>query len=482
MDNPLGTSLLALVKAAAFPDDRLAWEHVRMTPLGEILKAESLMEASDLSNSLLAGIHADGFERTLETWIERLDKALAPDDFFSRERARQFAAAAGLFDATGSRNAAEFIDFMERHAVRAAEGEASVRVMTIHKAKGLEFDVVFLPDLEGQTLLQRREGLAAKKAPDRSIEWVLELPSKDFRDHDPVLSKKDNEDEAEACYEKLSLLYVAMTRAKRALYAITKAPGKTRSANFPRLLAETLGTESQPMSVGSLNLSAVWKSGDPGWFEAIQPAPAKIERSKEPSSLSDLGKTERPVRHLARRPSSERSGDIPASVLFDLEGDDRREFGTSVHALLASVEWFHPGDPLPSWDTEGTPGAEALACLEAKDLEEVWARPSGTAEVWRERSFEAIIDDAWVTGAFDRVVIARGPAGKVTSVKVYDFKTDRIASGSDLPALASRHTPQLELYRRAACLLTGVPVRAVEIEVVSTRLRLSFGVPWVSEA
>ena len=77
----------------------------------------------------------------------------------SRERARQFTVAAGLFDATGSRDVAEFIQFMERYTVRDTDAAAVIRVMTIHKAKGLGFDCVVLPDLEGKILSERRAGL-----------------------------------------------------------------------------------------------------------------------------------------------------------------------------------------------------------------------------------------------------------------------------------------------------------------------------------
>ena len=53
--------------------------------------------------------------------------------------------------------------------------------------------------------------------------------------------------EAEVGYENLSLLYVAMTRAKRAMYVLTKPPGKSVSRNFPRLLAATLGEFAAPV-------------------------------------------------------------------------------------------------------------------------------------------------------------------------------------------------------------------------------------------
>ncbi len=178
VDNPLGVALLALVKAAAHPGDTLAQQHLRMTPLGGLLRAEGLAEPETLTRRVLGQIHSDGFERTMESWLSRLDPLLAEDDAFSRERGRQFIAAAGQFDATGSREVAEFIPFMERHTIREADTAKVLRVMTVHKAKGLGFDLVILPDLEGTRLDGRREGLAVQRAADRTVEWVFDLPGK----------------------------------------------------------------------------------------------------------------------------------------------------------------------------------------------------------------------------------------------------------------------------------------------------------------
>ncbi|HET7537285.1 MAG TPA: UvrD-helicase domain-containing protein, partial [Candidatus Didemnitutus sp.] len=185
-DNPLTTALLALVHVAAHPGDTLAWEHVQMTPLHAVLGGEGLESRAAVSQRLLEQIHLEGFERAMEFWLRRLESRLSARDDFSRERGTQFAAAARLFDETGSRNAAEFVRFMGAFTERETEAARVVRVMTVHKSKGLGFDVVLLPELEGKRLDQRRDGLAVQKAADRSVEWVLDLPPKLFHETDEV--------------------------------------------------------------------------------------------------------------------------------------------------------------------------------------------------------------------------------------------------------------------------------------------------------
>jgi ATP-dependent helicase/nuclease subunit A len=478
IDNPLGAALLALLQAVAHPGDTLAWEHVRMTPLGALLAAEKLDGPEALTGRVLGQVHAEGFERTVEAWLEKLEPRLAPDDAFSRKRARQFAAAAGAFDETGSRDIAEFVQFMELYKVRDTESATVIRVMTIHKAKGLGFDLVLLPDLEGRKLDQRREGLAVQRTPERSVEWVLDLPGEIFREHDPVLAAHVGAAEAEAGYEKLSLLYVAMTRAKRAMYAITEPVGASKSRNFPRVLADTLGADAGAVRVGALNLDGAWTSGDADWHTKLA-APAEPEKISQEIGLIKAAAAGRAPRRLARRPSAEKTGVVAAARVFALEGAVAADFGTAVHALLADVEWVGEGGVekfAEAWTMRGGAGEEALACLRAPELAAVWTRP-GRAEAWRERAFEVVIDGAWVTGVFDRVVVERDQAGHAVRATVFDFKTGRAAGDADIAAAVARHAGQLNLYRQAAAVLTGLDVAAVACELVFTRLRRLARVP-----
>lgn len=487
-DTPLGAALLALVRAAAHPGDRLAGRLVRMGPLGPALDAAGLGEADALALRLLDALQNDGFARTLEGWIERVEPALPTGDRFNRERARQLVSAAEAFDATGSRDPDEFEAFMRAYAVREAEGAGVIRLMTIHKAKGLDFDVTILPDLEGQTLLRRRDGLGVQKARDRSVEWVLDLPPRMFCERDPVLRDHLREAEASACYERLSLLYVALTRAKRGLYLVTEPVGDSRSSNFSRLLAEALGQDPRPVRIGSLNLPGTWSGGDADWLsefpvEGVKAAPAKEPEAgsapEAPGSGSPIGVGGRAAaaRMPNLRPADFGRGPVTAARLFQRDAREDAAFGAEVHRLLAEVGWAEPRGTeawARKWVGTGAAGQEAADCLAAEALQAVWRQPSAVAELWRERAFEAVIDGAWVSGVFDRVVLEHDAKGRPARATVFDFKTDRIAAGlppADLQRLAARHGEQLALYRRAVQALTGLPDGAVTAEVVFTRAR-----------
>ncbi|QYM79561.1 UvrD-helicase domain-containing protein [Horticoccus luteus] len=472
-DNPMGAAMLALFQAAAHPGDTLAGEHLRMSPLGEITEARELGTPEALSRRVLSQVHAEGFERTAAYWLRADGNRMQGSDVFGAQRARQFIAAAALFDATGSRDVTEFVAFMQVYKEREPESAAMVRVLTIHKSKGLGFDVVIVPALEGTRVDQAREGLAMKKAADRSVEWVLDLPTKALATADAVLTDYVREAEAVAGYEALSLLYVAMTRAKRAMYVITERVGKSSSRNFPQLLARTLGEADTMIKVGGLTLPGAWAFGDPDWRQQVSTLGPPAAPDETLPLLPEADRTVG-VRAVALRPSSERTGVVPAPQVFALNGSAASEFGTSVHGLLADIEWWpHASGEAwkRGWEARGVEHAaiaEAWRCVTAAALGEVWRRPAGKAEVWREKAFEILLDGAWITGVFDRVVVARDDAGRATAAVVYDFKTDRVGNEGEIARAVERHAGQLDIYRRAAAVLTGLPVAAVVTELVFT--------------
>ena len=474
-DNPLGTALLALVKAAAHPGDSLAQQHLWMTPLGDILDDVHLATPDRFSLFVLGQIHARGFELAITSWIQRLQSTWAPDDQFTRERARQFIAAAGEFDATGSRDVAEFIAFMERYTLRDVEVSGALRVMTIHKSKGLGFDVVILADLDGNRLDCRRSGLAVEKNADRGVEWVLDLPEKLFHAHDPVLAAHVRRAEADACYESLSLLYVAMTRAKQGLYVITKPPGNSNSRNFAKLLGETLGSDSTAISVGRREIAGAFSVGDPQWFERISAETKKEEPPIEAVPLANPQITA--TRRLkSRRASAGKSRSFAGHSLFSFNRASALDFGSALHALLATVDWWErdrEADAVRVWRTRGVEEdviEATLRCLGAPELRFIWAATE-TAELWREKPFEIVIDESWITGVFDRVHVHRESSGKVRRVEVFDFKTDAIEPGENLLDRASVHAGQMSLYVRAASKLLGVPLDQVDGIVVFTNVQ-----------
>lgn len=479
-DNPAATALAALLRLAVHPGDEFARREVAMSPLAALLGMRGAEDAGTAGRAVRCAVEAEGFEAWLAGWARRLEPVLAADDAFTRLRLRQLVAAGRTYDAGGARDVDAFIRFLEEHTVREPEGAGVVRVMTVHKSKGLGFDVVILPDLEGDKLARRRDGPAVQKAEDRSVAWVLEYPGTMLAEADPVLREYQRAAVAENCYEQLSLLYVALTRAKRALYAVIEPPGKSTSLNFPRLLTATLGEEEREVRVGEGTFRGAWAAGEGGWFAAEggaavrrQAAASVDEAAAQAENCAVAAAVSARAGLLARRPSGEKPGCVGGGALFaGVGGEAERLHGRRVHELLAAVEWADGTERerlaayvrrQPEPEVWSAAVAEAAACVGAEALREVFASRSG-AEVWRERAFEAVVDGAWVSGVPDRVVV-RWEGGKVAGAAIYDFKTERDA---DAERLRGRYAGQLELYREVVGGLLGVGREQVECWLVAT--------------
>jgi ATP-dependent helicase/nuclease subunit A len=102
------------------------------------------------------------------------------------------------------------------------EGEEVIRIMTVHRSKGLEFPVVFLPDLGKRINLQELYGSVLV---DRHATLGMDVVDEAKRVRYPSLASKlvGSRLRRAAMAEELRVLYVAMTRAQEHLVLIGTA-------------------------------------------------------------------------------------------------------------------------------------------------------------------------------------------------------------------------------------------------------------------
>jgi ATP-dependent helicase/nuclease subunit A len=343
--------------------------------------------------------------------------------------------------------------------------------MTIHKSKGLGFDIVLLPELGGNAMTTVRDrSLAVHRDATHAIDWLLALPPALIASADPVLAEHLARQEAEACYEQLCKFYVALTRAKRGMYLILDRPPKSpTSKNFPLLLDDTLGGEPVELQLGDLAVEQVSAFGPRDWFTAFPTGVASEVTVPDALALPRIDPGALSPRHRRRTPSSAQPRALAAAQLFARSGAAGRDFGNAVHALFESIEWL--ADPFDEaglrkrWESLHAPEAaiaEVLACLRAPSLRDLFA-PS-EAHCWRERRFEIVLDGDWLSGAFDRVLLLSD------SARIIDFKTDRIPK-------PEAYAAQLAIYRRALAKLTGFPESVITCELVFTATAEAFPSP-----
>ncbi|MCZ8228027.1 UvrD-helicase domain-containing protein [Flavobacterium sp.] len=121
---------------------------------------------------------------------------------------------------------ADFLLFWEKNgskfSIPSPEGSNAVRIMTIHKSKGLEFPVVIMPFAEEDYLRKPKDKLwlDAEKE-ELGLEKVLVDNSSAVEGFGAEASLVYNQKKEEELLDNINVLYVALTRAEEQLYIIS---------------------------------------------------------------------------------------------------------------------------------------------------------------------------------------------------------------------------------------------------------------------
>ncbi len=118
-----------------------------------------------------------------------------------------------------------------------------IEIMTIHKAKGLEFDIVILAGLDRQVRSDDNQLLLwMERTGEHGIDDLILAPIKaTAQDQDPIYTYLRREEQKKSYFEAQRLLYVATTRAKHQLHLVfhvEQDENGLRSPNSQSLLAQ----------------------------------------------------------------------------------------------------------------------------------------------------------------------------------------------------------------------------------------------------
>ncbi|MGH7136169.1 MAG: 3'-5' exonuclease [Pirellulales bacterium] len=446
-DSPPVLIVLSLLTLADHPGDTAARFHVAHSPLGRAVGLndyENDRQAEHVSLSVRQRLMTRGYGQALYGWSRELAKECGPRD---ANRLRQLVELAYRYEPEATLRTRDFIQYVENQHVE-APSPAAVRVMTIHKSKGLEFDIVVLPQLDvklcGQpppVLVGRPDPVAAPdlicRYPNEALRWLL--PERVREAFDRYSNRE--------LRESLCVLYVALTRAIHAIHLIV-APSKPREENLPATFAGLL--RAALTDGGRLEAeTVVYEHGDANWHGGH--GAAKIRATaletwpQQPSFAVALAP---PPKHRRRGLERESPSARAHAVRADLAGlmslDDGRAVrrGSVFHAWFEQIEWLDDGEPddatlLPIAAQLGASELEAREWLTQfrgklrnRRLSNVlkrstyscaetapWANRAEicadladgdpTIEVFRERPFAIRLRDTLLNGTFDRLVLVR---------------------------------------------------------------------------
>jgi ATP-dependent helicase/nuclease subunit A len=333
----------------------------------------------------------------------------------------------------------------------------TVRVLSIHKAKGLESPVVALYDTDDR----------GYSPIDTVPLWEDGRIAIGFRGgcQPPDWNALVKREEKKAWAESRRLLYVACTRARDFL-VVPRPPVDADVGAFWKPLVDQLPASSdgdvRVVDAETLTQPEVAGKGRELWA---------LSNAEGGDAVAARWRAERKdlVSRAAERPY------VPAKVTALVERDapprvaavgtpGGRDFGALVHNLL---EWVPLDDEAggrpervhamasalaPSFGLDADAAARAAGQVEKVLSMPVLDRARRALRVWRELSLWFPDGQHLVEGRVD--LVFEEPGGLV----VVDYKSDPISEDQAL-AQAAHHAPQLQLYGRGLAQAAGKPVR-----------------------
>ncbi len=440
-DSPVLGAFAALLKLAEHADDTYAYAQIKYSPLAKALYPNGLPPLAELSAALLADFTRLGMVRKFRAVREALKGV--PDSWdedFTESRFEDFVKCAAEFEEMREANMrlSDFIAFVKQRNSRDFADANKVRILTMHRSKGLGFDYVIIPFYEygGFVNAKNLEPLTQEEPA-----WILEHPSVPAAESDPVLGAAERRRKQSQIYASLCLDYVAMTRAKKALTLILHPESKSQKKKRQK-------SKSQKEDVVPKNFSDLVRraeletSKNRAWYLEEERRVPTEEAAAETAALA----FKRPPRQsFAKvRPGEAFRSGIRGDTLFMETFGAAAERGTVLHEEFAKIEWL--------------PESAAKS-----PFEKALVKPEGVVELWRERAYELITDGSWQSGQFDRVVfVGEGAARRAT---IYDFKTNALQDGESAESFAARmartYAHQMRTYRAALASLTGLPLTSI---------------------
>jgi len=489
LDTPATSATISALHLADLPGDKAAAFHVAAGPIGSLLGlaigtdgvvnfADSLRVASSMRARFASGGVAG-----VVGWIRAgCERSLNGAESLRMEQLLDLAEA---FDGRGEGGLSDFVRLARQERVE-DPSMARVRVMTIHASKGLEFDAVVLPELD-KDWADPKGLIVTRRADVFSTPNLLSLPGNEsLRACHEELAAAHATSLERKIEEEISCLYVAMTRARRALDIVVEPSEKEPSGLSA---ASVLRHALEPRPAGECEL--LWSNlHGHAWHANFEASPPPPEADMVEVSLRASRGSSSPRARTAS-PSSLAGGETAASDIFSTRGERSADEGTLLHAWAEAVEW-HSGDRLDEAALLATAAAQGFDTTRAGELLDAFRRSlasdvghalSRQFNAARERTDEVDLRREWafrtqidhpdgdgrveLTGRIDRLVIGRR-GGKAAWADVLDFKSDAV-SPAECEDRARGHAPQMKAYARAVARMFSLPPEAVGCHVVFLR-------------
>lgn len=459
-ENPVTSVLVDAFRFLCYPTDTLAWWHVQMSPFGKVFGGEmNVQKMLERWYHWTREISVRGIADVLNGWNSALAGVVDLSEY-SLGRMNELSLAAAEF----SHRKGTLMDWLgeaEAWKQREVTRKGVVQIMTVHKAKGLGFDTVLLPDLENAAFDdESRVKVIESDLGELGAEHMMMAPVKDIRNADEVLRREMEHWAVEQCYEQFCVLYVMLTRAVNGTYClldVKKNNPDRRKRNEADWIRESVsGSVEREECMGEFSGRLLYEQGGWDWLEAM-PVREKVRREDSKLGLS--------LPSVEPRLASVLAGDTKrknfSNMLMERGGLD---YGNLVHQCFESIKWWQ-GELM--WNGSEKVRDVVIECLENPNVRAFFESRDGL-KVYREQAIETIHDGVWVSGVVDRLLVEFDENGKALNAAVVDFKTDNIDEPEELMV---RYGEQLERYKLMIGEIYSLTEENVFAVILSTHLR-----------
>jgi len=271
----------------------------------------------------------------------------------------------------------------EEYQLRLETDDNAVKIVTIHKSKGLEYPVVFCPFVWNDAVIGKTDDPVSFHDPDHGYAYTLDMGSDDLDAHRTFAAK-------ELLAENLRLFYVAVTRARHRCCLVW---GKFKGAEYsaPAYLLHqdhTISPEDDSIQQTIQRYKSLTHE------DIVSDLKIVADRAGGAINISEMTVQEQPQPDRVSKPK-------PSLAVRTFKGGIERNFGISSFSSLVSRQSQQKETPDHDAGTENPP--EALMIV--VEPQGIFAFPKGAVPgIFMHDIFEHLDFTSWEQGTYEPFV------------------------------------------------------------------------------